>query len=104
MTDFDAGLIMGSFFIGMTLWFVKAFIHFDYLKQKGQFKDVESLTYLILRPFYAFAYLPELFVICNIPILWGFKGNKLRFQIGVLSYSAISCWVFTLIIIILTGN
>lgn len=96
VTDLDAILIMGSFTIGLLLCFIKAFIHFDYLKkEKGKFKDAESLTYLIFRPIYFFKYLPETFVICNVPILWDLKTSKYRFKIGLLSYSILSLWTFS---------
>jgi hypothetical protein len=70
LTDLDVGLIMGPIFLGMILWFIKSFIHFDYLKQekkeKGKFKDAESLIYLLFRPIYFFDYLPETFMIANV--------------------------------------
>jgi len=98
MTDLDVGLIMGSFFLGMILWLIKSFIHFDYLKrERGYFKNAESLTYLLFRPIYFFEYLLETFLIFNVPILWNLRGNKLRLQIGLLSYCALILWTFTVL-------
>lgn len=98
MTDLDVGLIMGSAFLGMILWIIKSWIHFDYLKEeKGKFKNAESLTYLMFRPIYFFEYLPETFMIMNVPILWNLKTNQRRFQIGLLSYSALLLWTFAVL-------
>jgi hypothetical protein len=95
MTALDVALIMGAFTTSLILCFVKASIHFDYLKvEKGKFKNAESLTYLIFRPIYLFEYLPETFVICHVPILWGLKSNKYRFKIGILSYAILALWTF----------
>jgi hypothetical protein len=101
MTDLDVGLIMGSFLLGMISWLIKSFIHFDYLKQeKGKFENAESLVYLFFRPIYFFEYLPETFTIFNIPVLWNLKNNKLRLQIGVLSYCTLTFWTFAVLYLI----
>jgi hypothetical protein len=98
MTDGQVGLIMSSFLIGMVLWTVKAFIHFDYLKtEKGKFEGAESMLYLLFRPIYVFSYLSEIFMIMNVPVLWGFMESKRRLQIGILSYGAIAFNIFEII-------
>lgn len=97
LTDLDVGLIMGPFFLGMIFWFIKSFIHFDYLKQeKGKFKEAESLLYLLFRPIYFFKYLPETFMIANVPVLWDLKTNNLRFWTGMFSYSSLILWAFSI--------
>jgi hypothetical protein len=101
MTDLDVALIMGSAFLGMILWFIKSMVHFDYLKQeKGKFEKAESFTYIMLRPIYFFIYLPESFMIMNVPVLWNLRTNQRRLQMGILSYSAIILWTFSVLYVI----
>lgn len=98
MTDSDVIAVVMSLMLGLTLWFVKVALHFEYLKkEKGRFRHAPTLLYLVFRPFYLFDYLPEVFTILNVPVLWNLKTSRRRMSVGILSYVSLILVTFAII-------
>ena len=95
--DTDVFIILGVGFFSLILLYIKAYLHFLYLKEKGKFCDIDSLFYFVFRPWSAFEYLPELFVITWVPIFTIKNRNFLHNSIAILSYTIILLWLFLIV-------
>ena len=78
ITDFDALVIFGCFFLATILLFIKVYFHFEYLKfEKGKFRNIDSLLHLYFRPWRAFECLDDLFIVIWVPVFtYGKSARK----------------------------